>query len=283
MIQDFVQSWPLFHNTYLAGWLIGLLLSLLGVVVVARDQIFIGAAISQASTLGIALAMSISGAFGARAAWLESGAFLTAMAVVFSVLAALVTARGGMGRESHEAITGWVFLVSSSLSVLLVSHSPHGLEEIHRVASSSIIGATAADVWTFVGLLLLTVVAVVPRQRRLLLLALDPPMAVAVGLRRESWEAAMAVWVGVAVGLSISVAGMLYAFACLTLPALAARSLCSEVRSMFFVSPVVCVVVGVAGFVLANHRDFPPAQMTVALLGAALALAWVWRSARGEP
>ena len=57
MIQDFAASWHLFHNSYLAGWLIGLLLALIGVLVVARNQIFIGVAVSQASTLGIALTM----------------------------------------------------------------------------------------------------------------------------------------------------------------------------------------------------------------------------------
>ena len=37
--------------------LIGVLLSLVGVFVVARDQIFIGAAVSQASLFGIAVGM----------------------------------------------------------------------------------------------------------------------------------------------------------------------------------------------------------------------------------
>ena len=61
MIQDFAASWHLFHNSYLAGWLIGLLLALIGVLVVARNQIFIGVAVSQASTLGIALTMWLGG------------------------------------------------------------------------------------------------------------------------------------------------------------------------------------------------------------------------------
>ena len=148
MIEEFLSSWPLFQNTYLVGWSIALLLSLVGVLAVARDQIFIGAAISQASTLGIALAMWI-GAWAAPAAlpWFRSDGFLSSMAVAFSVIAALITARGGEeSRESHEAITGWVFLVSASFSILIVSHSPHGLEEIHRLLASSIIGATRADV-----------------------------------------------------------------------------------------------------------------------------------------
>ena len=52
-------SWALFHNTHLVGRLIRLLLALIGVLVVARDQIFIGAAVSQASTLGIAIALAV--------------------------------------------------------------------------------------------------------------------------------------------------------------------------------------------------------------------------------
>ncbi len=49
---------------------------------------------------------------------------------------------------------------------------------------------------------------------------------------------------------------------------------------MFFVAPVVCVCSGLAGLVLANHYDFPPGQIIVALLAALLVGAWVWREFR---
>jgi zinc transport system permease protein len=59
---------------------------------------------------------------------------------------------------------------------------------------------------------------------------------------------------------------MLYTFGCLVLPALVAKNVCREVRPMFVVAPVIAVGVATVGFVLANHYDDPPAQMTVALL-----------------
>jgi len=278
VIESFLSSWPLFHNTYLAGWLIGLLLSLVGVLVVARDQIFLGAAVSQASTLGIALAMWIGGwAATDTLPWLRSDGFLSTMAVVFSMLAALMTGPGGdTGRESHEARTGWVFLASASLSILIVSHSPHGLEEIHRLLASSIIGATVADVWAFGALAGLTALATWAAHRRILLFAMDPEMAAAVGMRTARWAAFMSAWLGLAVGLSIRTSGMLYTFGCLVLPALVAKNLCREVRPMFLVAPVVAVGTGAVGFVLANHYDFPPAQMTVALLSLLLMVAWLF-------
>ncbi len=284
MIQNFLSSWDLFHLSYLAGWLISFLLAMIGVLVVARDQIFIGAAVSQASTLGIALTMWATGVFALdQFPWFHSDISLSVMAVVFSVIAASMTGRGEeTGGESHEAVTGWVFLVSASLSILIVSHSPHGLEEIHRLLSSSIIGATVTDVWIFSILSVLTVFLLIFFYRRILLFALDPSMARAIGMKITVWSLLTSAWLGLIIGLSIRSSGMLYTFGCLVLPALVAKNLCREVRGMFFVAPVVAVGNGIIGFMLANYYDYPPGQMIVALFCLELIVAWVSGRLRHE-
>ena len=121
MIREFIESWALAHNAYLAGWLIAAALALLGVLIVAKDQIFLGAAVTEASTLGAALAMWLGTTVGSTAThWHENDLLLRCLAVLFSVAATLLTVRGGgPGRETHEAITGWIFLVSSAGSILL--------------------------------------------------------------------------------------------------------------------------------------------------------------------
>jgi len=288
--QSFLASWGLFHNSYLVGWLVGVILALVGVVVVARDQVFLGAAVSQASTLGIALALCASSVFPLHSeegslwhstSWLCCDSFQVTMAVAFSVLAALVTSRADRAkRESHEAITGWVFLISASLSVVVVAHSPHGLEEIRRIHSSSIIGATTADVGLFAVLLAVTVLLLVAAGRRLLLFVTDPSMAAAVGMRVERWATFESLWLGLVVGLSIRVSGMLFTFGSLVLPALVAKNVCREVRPMFFVAPVVALATNTLGFVLANRYDFPPAQMNVVLACLLLVAAWLFRGLR---
>jgi ABC-type Mn2+/Zn2+ transport system permease subunit len=279
MIGAFLSSWHLFHTTYLVGWLVALLLSLVGVLVVARDQLFLGAAVSEASTLGIALALGLGVRLaGAENTWVESDGFLSTMAVIFSVAAALVTGRGGeINRESREAITGWVFLVSASVSVLFVAHSPHGLEEIQRLLSSSIIGASNFDVALYAGAAAATAIFIGVFRRRLILLTMDAPMAGAVGMNTSAWNTTTSVILGLAVGLAIRTSGMLYTFGCLTLPALAAKNICREVEPMWLVAPLVALLTGTAGFVIANYYDFPPAQMTVALLATVVAGAWVYR------
>jgi ABC-type Mn2+/Zn2+ transport system permease subunit len=276
VIEAFAASWPLFATSYLAGWSIACLLAVVGVWVVARDQIFLGAAVAQASTLGVAAALWIGGV-GAGAAFEEIGSdgAAAALAVAAAVLTALATVlRRGGGAESAEAVTGWVFLVAASVPTLMLAHDPRGLEEVHHLLFSTLLGATAWDLAAFAALLAATALLVARLHEPLRLLAIDPEIAEAVGLRSARWHAALAIWLGVSVGLAIRVSGTLYTFGCLVLPALIAKHLVREVRALIWVAPLIAVAGSVAGSVLANYWDTPPAHMTVALLCGGLAAAW---------
>jgi ABC-type Mn2+/Zn2+ transport system permease subunit len=127
---------------------------------------------------------------------------------------------------------------------------------------------------------LLTIFLILFFYRKILLFALDPSMASAIGMRMKIWGLATSAWLGLAVGLSIRATGMLYTFGCLVLPALVAKNLCREVRYMFLVAPIVAVGTGAIGFLLANQYDFPPGQMTVALFCLGLTIAWIFRRVR---
>lgn len=283
MIESFLASWSLFQTTYLAGWAIAFVLALVGVWVVARDQIFLGVAVAQASTLGVAAALWLGG-LGATAvtAHLGDDAVAATLAVAASVATALATVlRRGGGAESAEAVTGWVFLVAASVPTLLLARDPHGLEEVHQLLFSTLLGATRLDLVVFAGLCLLTLLLAARHHETLRLLAIDPDQADAVGLRGRAWHAGLAIWLGIAVGLSIRVSGTLYTFGCLVLPALVAKHLVRDVRTLMLVAPLVAVFAAVCGFVLANHFDTPPAHATVALLCALLAAAWVRARTRG--
>ncbi len=277
MIVDFVDSWPLFREAYLVGWLIAVLLSLQGIIVVARDQIFIGAAVSQAAALGISLGMVIGSSLSDTPIDpLHAHTSLSIAAIAAAVAAAWITT-GPPELASFEAITGWVFLAASSFSILLLAHSPHGLEEIHHLLSSSIIGATPEDVWLF-GAITALIIGVAAWQRdALTLFMMDPPVAAALGLPVRLWSRLFAVTLGISIGLAMRSSGLLFTFGGLVLPALIATQLCRESRPLFLVAPVIALVTTVAGFIVANHFDFPPAQMAVAAQSALLAVVWGFR------
>lgn len=281
MIASFVQSWPLFHDAYLAGWSIAFLLALLGVVVVTRDQIFFGAAVAQASVLGIAVAVCLGGLPAlAWCAWCDDDWVHTLVGGVFAVAGALLTAAGHARRETHEALTGWVYLTGGCFAVLLLAHSPHGMDEINRLLASTIIGAEGGDVALLAGFSALVAAVTARWSAELRLVVVDPEMASAVGLRVEAWNRAIAIALGVAMGLAIHVSGVVFSFGCLVLPALVAKNVCREVRQMLWVSPLVGLAAAIVGFVIANDRDLPPGQAAVAILCVALVAAWAVRRLR---
>jgi ABC-type Mn2+/Zn2+ transport system permease subunit len=284
VIESFLDSWALFHNAYLTGWLMGIVLSLVGVLVVAKDQIFIGAAVSQCSMLGITAGIWLSDhGFVETHSFSGSDAFYTATGTLFAVLgAALSAAPGGKWRESREAVTGWLFLLGISGSILVAAASPHGLEQVHRLIASTIIGATAIDVGFFAAMAIATAIVLARWNREILLVVIDPEMAEAVGAGVARWNALLWVWIGIAVSLAIRVSGITYTFACLVLPALIAKNVCRTARQMFWVAPAVALLSGIAGFVLANHHDYPPGQTVAALQCALLALSWAWRTVRAH-
>lgn len=282
MIAAFLDAWELFGDSWLAAWLVALLLSVVGVFVVVRDQIFVGAAIAQASTLGIALGLCLGSEWSGEESFFRSDAFLSIVAVLFAVATALVTARGGAARvESHEAITGFVFLLGGSGALLIIAHSPHGLDDVQRLLASSGIGATRRDVVVLAALCAATLLFVFRRRRELLLFAIDPATARALGVKRRV-DVLAAAWLGLALGLSMRVSGMLYSFGCLVLPALIAKSLCPAALPMFLAAPVIALLASVAAAVVGHACDFNQAQMAVALLCALLAAAWGGRAVRSR-
>lgn len=282
MIAEFVESWDLFSEMYITGWLIAAVLSLVGVVVVARDQIFLGAAISQASLLGVSVSILVGSELLHAQSFVDEKTFHTFCGVCFAVAAALLTARGGRKHgESHEAVTGWVFLLGGSLSVILMANDPHGLEEVKQLLSvSSVLGATRVELWAMVVLLTVTLGFVLARSRLITLLVVDPETAAALGLSSYRRQAAISIWLGLAVGLSLHASGVAYTFACLVLPPLAAKSFCREIRQMLWLSPLLGVGVAVLSFIVAHHYDYPPGQTTVVGLCVVVMFAWVVRSLR---
>lgn len=270
MITSFLQSWALFHWTYLGALLLAVALGTFGVLVVLRGQVFVAAAVAQASVLGVAVSFALG--------WVPAGVAATALSGAAALATARRRVRGGTGGDE---ITGWLFLLCAALGILVLARLPVGLKQVQSLAASTVIGLTAADAALFGALAAAVLALVAVARSRLVLFVTDPTMAAAVGMRPARWSVGLALALGIGTGLALRATGLLFTFGCLVLPALIAKNLCREIAPMFWVAPLVAVAATLAGFVVAHHLDFPPGQMIVALLAAGLVLAWGWRAARG--
>lgn len=259
-----LSSWQLFAHAWLSSWLIAGLLSLLGVAVLARGQVFLGAAMSQAATAGVALVLCCAGALTWRAEAEAVAAMLAAVATAFAV---------GASRRHRDALAAWIFLSAGAAAVLLVAQSPYGMDEVNRLLASSIVGARPGDVVVFATLGLIVAGVVLGNAARLRALLLDPAFAAAIGIRVARWEAWLAVVLGLSLGWSLHVAGLLYTFGALILPAMAARLFCRELATMAWSTPLLAVAGAILGTVCADVWDLPPAQVVVAFWSGSVALA----------
>ena len=127
---------------------------------------------------------------------------------------------------------------------------------------------------------LLTGAVLVVYYRSVLLVTLDPVMARAAGLRTGLWNGLLSTWLGLTVGFSIRVSGVVFAFASLVLPALVAKSLGRTAGSLFILAPLISLGMSGFAFIAANAYDYPPGQMAAACLALLLAAVWLFRAMR---
>lgn len=287
--QLYIASWAFFRDSWIAGMLVAAGCAIPGVLVVARNQIFIGAAIAQAATAGVALGFWVAGLTSGLGGPVDpchmDGMSALALsfpylgAIVVAIIAALICAPGILGqRSSPESRTGWVFLTGSALALLLLSQSAHGANAINTLLNSTLLGAQTSDIVLPAIMTGLSIIVAVLARRHLVLLAIDADWAPLAGIRRRRWEFGIALWVALTVAIAIRTGGLLFTFACLILPAMAARGACREVRWQFLAAPLLALFAATAGFALSTRHNLPPPQLTVLCFAALplLAAPFAW-------
>ena len=128
---------PFMVQAFSAAIITGILLSYLGVHVVGRGIVFVDLALGQISSLGVAF-----GAF--------IGTGLTSIPLIFTLAGALLMSFINIRdkRLKQEAIIGILYAFTSSLTVLLISKTPHGDSDIQEVLFGNILSVSWGQIST---------------------------------------------------------------------------------------------------------------------------------------
>lgn len=284
-MNDFLDTWALFHNEFLTALLLAALLPLCGIVLVLRHQVFLSAATGQAATLAIALGLCCGLGGSAVSGRHHHDADVLLFAVGAGALTAVLSMRALSTSGSQvEARSVWLFLAGSSLSMLVASGDPHGLEDVKQLTLSSLLGASAMDVWLAGGALGLTLLAVRVFGNRVLLWASDPVTAQVHGCPLLAYDLAVGGWLGICTGFALHATGLLFAFGLTVLPVLTVRELARSLRAVIWSAPLLGVVATAGGLVAAHVGDLPPGQAAVGglvlLMPVAALGGWLRRAAR---
>jgi zinc transport system permease protein len=269
----------LFREALYGALLIALACSVLGVYVVLRRIVFVGAAIAQLSTAGIALALFLVGA-GVIPAF---AGHTTAFAIAFALAGAMFFGLGGGQRAGvpPDATIGVGYAVAAAAGILLISKASTG--EAHDIfLSGNILGITRADTLVLLAVTIPVLVVHVLFYKEFLFVSFDRETARTLGYRVTLWNLFLYLTLGLVIAFAMQFAGVMLVFNFLVLPAVTGRLLARSMTGTFTISVISALLAGLVGFSLSVPFDLPSGPTIIAVSGVLVLIAWTVRTMQGR-
>jgi zinc transport system permease protein len=276
--QDFLAAKEIWQVPLTASIVAGALLGALGVYVVLRRTVFVSAALTQLSTLGLVATLLVEERVHIEA---EHAAEQLAVAIAFSVVGALILGAFRPRRLPAEAAVGAAWVTASALVVLGVSKLVHAAHDLGGMVFGNAVAVPAGDLVALVVVAAICLGLHALFAKEIAFVSFDPETALAVGMAVRRWDAALFLTIGLAIPVSARALGALPVFAFLTLPAAAALLLRSGFRRAFLVAAVIGVVAAGGGYVLSWLWEIPTGATMVAIAALFLVPGALLRGARG--
>lgn len=257
--------WPLLALVLLPG-----LLVYLGLHVVERGVIFVDLALAQVAALGVAVAI-LMGADPSH------DRLPYAMALLFTFVGAAIFAltRFRHVRVPQEAIIGIVYIVSAAASVMVLSKSAAGDEEIKNLLVGNILLVTKEQVLKTFALFLAIGAFHAVFRRRFTEVSFDMEDSIARGVNVRLWDFLFYVSFGFAVTSFVQIAGVYLVFSYLIVPAVCGALLSGNVVRRLAIGWAVALAAGLSGLVLSTQwtsMDLPTGPTIVCTFGLLLVL-----------
>ena len=269
----------LLRNSVYTSVLIGFACPLVGVFLVLRRLVFMGVALPQISSTGVAVALSVPmwlGLLPPQHAAHTEHILAFAGSMLFTLAAILVLAfQERRGRGLPEGRLGTAYVVAAALSIILLSKNRYGEVGWLDLMKGEVITVDNADL-AMTAITLTVVLAVLGLfNKELMLVSFDRAMAITLGKNVVFWDVLLYVLIGLTVSMAVLSVGPLIAFGFLLIPALTAHLFARTMRQFVALAPLFGGVAAFIGFWLAYQWDLPVGPTDVVLLGAVYAVAWL--------
>jgi len=270
----------LLRNSVYTSVLIGFACPLVGVFLLLRRLVFMGVALPQISSTGVAVALSVPMWLGANPAHAEHSEHLLAFAgaMVFSLVAILLLAFfERRERGLPEGRLGTVYVVASALSILLLSKNRYAEVGWLDLLKGEIITIDNYDLIITATTLAVVLAMLALFSKEFLLVSFDRAMAATLGKKVLLWDVVIYLLIGVTVSIAVLSVGPLIAFGFLLIPALTAHLFARNMKQFFVLSSLIGGVTAFLGFWFAYEQDWPIGPTEVVLLGLVYALGFVMK------
>src|SRR5260221_2255112 len=265
----------LLRNSVYMSLLVGFVCPVVGVYLTLRRLIFMGVALPQISSCGVAFAFALQ-AWGVIPHIHESEHSLAfAGSTLFTLPTILLLSfmmRRGSG--SMEGRLGTVYVLAGAWSILLLVTNPLGEHGLLDMLKGEIIAVSNADLTRTTAIFGGVVLVIFLFRKEFLLVSFDREMAITLKKKVVFWDALLFLLIGLAISMAVLSVGPLVAFGFLLIPPLIAHMFARKMRQFALIASGIGGLGAVAGFCIAYRLDFPVGPTDVALLGILYGLAF---------
>jgi manganese/iron transport system permease protein len=247
------------RRALLALALVSVVGGVVGAFVVNKGLAFSGDALAHSTLAGVAVA------------------FVSGGSVVLGALVAAVATALGVGftrrraRVSYDTAIGIFFVSMFSFGILVLSRRSTYTPDLTSFVFGNILGVSMTDLLAAAVLTAALVLFVLAFYRELAMVAYDPAVASAMGVRSALFEYAILVMVAVAVVVALKAIGIVLVNAMLIIPPATAGLLVRRLPLIMIYGALLALLAGVTGLYISFHARVA-ASPAVVLTAAAIFL-----------
>ncbi len=269
----------LLRNSIYTSVLVGLACPLVGVFLLMRRLVFMGVALPQISSTGVAIALSLPLWLGfnlSEHSLYSTHALAFVGSIIFSLTAILMLAfLERRGRGHPEGRLGTAYVVAAAMSILLLSKNPYGEIGWLDMMKGEVITISNFDLGLTAVMLTLVIAVLGLFHKELLLVSFDREMATIQHKNVVFWDVLLYVLIGLAVSMAVLSVGPLIAFGFLLIPALTAHMVARNMNQFMVLASLIGGVIAFLGFCIAYKMDLPIGPTDVVLLGVIYVTVWI--------
>lgn len=270
----FWEALPILQSGVVASIMVALLAGYLGIYVILKRIVFVSAALSQISSLGIAFFFLGSALLGSGAAsagllpaeeGIVNGPLLSSL-FFGCVTASILAVQVGEKKLTRESILGIGYALPAGLVFLILDKLAAETHDIENILFGNVIFVPERHLWLLTGTLVGVFAIHLLLYKRFVYISFDPETAQATGSNVRLLNQLLFVTLAFTISVSIAAIGALPVFSFLVIPAASALMLTDRLKIAFSLSMIFGVLSAATGFYLSFVYSLPTGP---AMLGAA--------------
>ena len=232
-----------------ASVILGGICAYLGVFLILKRIVFVGAALSQMAAVGVVAGHMIGHKIGLN---------FEALAFLFSILGVLFFWLPVSGSSiTRESLIGFSYIFASALAILIIAKDPLAEVENLDLFSGNILFVSDFDLLLISIISGLIFIVHMIFRKEFIFVSFDLTTAQTLKIPARFYDFLIYFTLGIAISVGIRSAGMLFIFSSLVIPAMTGLSLFQRLKWIFLASVLSIWLSSIIGIVVSYWFDFP--------------------------